>query len=181
VESIRVPQAPTRHPYRAAAIATAGLTLVVGLAAGILYAWLGAYAPLSSQGNFAPGPGAGASNGTAAGKPAFSPATARRTFDTAFTLRNTGRFAVTVTGLERTAATAPRPIRLLLTDSASPDPGHLHRFAGVRLGPGDSAILVIRWSLGCGAADALRLRYEYLSLFDNAQTLTLPFAVKPRC
>jgi hypothetical protein len=157
-----------------------GLVLVAAVAAGVLYAWLGAYAPLSARGSFAPGPGVGASTDAAAGKPAFSPARARRTFDTAFTVRNTGRFTVTVTGLVG-GTTTPRPVRLLLTDSASPDPGHLHPFAGVQLGPGDSAILVVRWSLGCGSADAVRLRYDYLSLFDNAQTLTLPFAVKPRC
>jgi hypothetical protein len=157
--------------------------LVLALAAAALYVWLGAYAPLEARGGFAPGPGAANPAGGVGGKPAFSTSAARRTLDTAFTVRNTGRFAVTLTGLERGATTGPEPVRLLVTDSAtaSTDPGHVHPFANVRLGPGDSAILVARWSMGCGSTDGVRLRYEYLSLFDNAQTLALPFAVTRRC
>jgi hypothetical protein len=175
--------APARHPLRAIGLVAGGLVLVVALAAAFLYVWLGAYAPLDAQGSFAPGPGARAPTAAATGKPAFSPAGTRRTFDTAFTLRNTGRFAVRVTGLEPRAAAGPKPVRLLVTDSAtaSADPGHLHPFTSVRLGPGDGAILVVRWNLECGSTDAVRLRYAYLSLFDNAQTLTLPFRVTLRC
>jgi hypothetical protein len=175
--------APARHPLRAVAVAVGVVVLVAGLAAVALYLWLGAYAPLDARGSFAPGPGTSAPIAGAAGKPAFAPAGKGRMFDTAFTVRNTGRFTVTVRSLEPLAGDGPQPVRLLATDSAtaSADPGHLHRFGDVRLGPGDSAIIVVRWSLGCGSADAVRLRYEYLSLFDRAQTLTLPFAVTPRC
>jgi hypothetical protein len=164
-------------------MAAAALVLVLALAAAALYVWLNGYAPLDARGGFAPGPGAATPAGGADGKPAFSTSAARRTLDVAFTVRNSGRFAVTLTGLEHSGTTGPEPVRLLVTDSAtaSTDPGHLHSFAKVRLGPGDSAILVARWSMGCGATDGVRVRYEYLSLFDNAETLTLPFAVTRRC
>jgi hypothetical protein len=178
---------PARHPYRTLALVAAGLLIVVTLAAVALYIWLGTYAPLSASGSYAPGPGLATPAGGSDGKPAFVPAGERQTFDTAFTLRNTGRFTVTVTDVVRPAATVPRPLRLLTTDSAtaSADPGHLHAFQHLRLGPDDSAILVVRWQVGCaddaGVADTVRLRYEYLSLFDREQTVTLPFAVTLRC
>jgi hypothetical protein len=164
-------------------MAGAGVVLVLALAAAALYVWLGGYAPLEARGGFAPGPGAHSPAGGFGGKPAFSTSGARRTLDTAFTVRNTGRFAVTLTGVERDGTAGPEPVRLLVTDSAtaSTDPSHLHTFAHVRLGPGDSAILVARWSMGCGSTDGVRLHYEYLSLFDNAQTLALPFAVTRQC
>jgi hypothetical protein len=183
VEANTAAAAPARHPYRAAAIALAGVVLIVALAAAALYVWLGSYAPLSAKGSFAPGPGLGTPAGDATGKPSFEPIARRRTFDTAFTLENTGRFTVTVTDVERREAAGPKPVRLLVTDSAtaSAEPGHLHSFRDLRLGPGDTAILVVRWNLDCGTSDAVSLRYEYLSLFDRAQTLTLPFGVKPRC
>jgi hypothetical protein len=179
---------PARHPYRNAALVLAGGILVVALAAVALYLWLGRYAPLSAAGSYAPGPGVAAPSGdSAGGRPSFVPLGERQTFDTAFTLSNTGRFAVTLTSLEGDGTGAPRPVRLLATDSAtaSADPGHLHPFHKLRIGPGDSAILVVRWQVGCtgggGTAGVLRLRYEYLKLFDRSQTVTLPFAVTLRC
>jgi hypothetical protein len=182
-------EAPARHPVRAVALVITGLVVVTVLAAVALYLWLGTYTPLSAQGSFAPGPGvATPADNSGGSKPAFVPAGERQTFDTAFTLHNTGRFAATVTDLAPGGASAaPRPLRLLVTDSAtaSADPGHLHAFRQLRLGPGDSAILVVRWQVGCadrgGSADTVGLRYEYLSLFEREQTVTLPFAVTVRC
>lgn len=179
--------APARHPYRNAALVLAGLVLVTVLAAAALYVWLGRYAPLSAAGSFAPGPGVATPTGNTGGRPMFVPLGERQTFDTAFTLSNTGRFAVTLTDLASGGTVAPRPLQLLGTDSAtaSADPGHLHRFHELRIGPGDSATLVVRWQVGCAdgssSADAVRLRYEYLSLFDRTQTVQLPFAVTVRC
>lgn len=178
---------PGRHPYRTAALVAAGLLLVAGAAAAALYFWLRTYAPLSSIGSYAPGPGLAAPANGAGGKPAYTPRGERQTFDTAFTLSNTGRFAVTLTGLAGTAGETPRPVGLLATDSAtaSADPGHLHRFHRLRLGPGDSALLVVRWKVGCagksGDADRLPVRYDYLSLFHRTQAVTLPFSVSVRC
>jgi hypothetical protein len=178
---------PARHPYRTLALVGAGLLIVVALAGVALYIWLGTYAPLNAAGSYAPGPGLATPAGGSGGKPAFVPAGERETFDTAFTLRNTGRFTVTVTDVVRPGTALPHPLRLLTTDSAtaSADPGHLHPFQHLRLGPGDNAILVVRWQVGCakggGAADRVRLRYEYLSLFARDQTVTLPFAVTLQC
>jgi hypothetical protein len=178
---------PARHPYRTAALVAIGVLLVIVVAGAAAYAWLDRYAPLRASGSYAPGPGLVTPTGTAAGKPAFAPAGERRTFDTAFTLRNTGRFTATVEDLVQSAHASPRPLRLLASDSAtaSADPGHLHAFRRLRLGPGDSAILVVRWLVGCpeneGSSDRVRLRYEYLSVFHREQTVTLPFAVTVRC
>jgi hypothetical protein len=128
------------------------------------------------------------------GRPVFFPAR-RRSFDAAFTLHNRGRFAVTVAGLERTTQ-APPPwlgaTELLATTSstASADPGELVPFRGLRLAPGDSAILVVRFGLRCAGATSgspdvytsgVRLRYRYLSLFTRTETIRLPFAVTLRC
>src|SRR5262245_41187522 len=177
-----------RHPYRNAALALVGVVVVAVLAGAALYVWLDRYKPLSAAGSYAPGPGvATPGKGSGGGRPSFVPLGERQTVDTAFTLSNTGRFAVTLTNLAGNGGGAPRPLRLLATDSAtaSADPGHLHRFHKLRIGPGDSAILVVRWRVGCaagsGSADAVRLRYEYLKLFERAQTVTLPFAVTLRC
>lgn len=178
-----------------AAIATGVVVIVAAVAAAAVYVWLLGYAPLDASGDFAPGPGLGADvqpvTGSG-GKQVFIPAYRKgRPFDTAFTLRNTGRFSVTLTGL-RTAAEPQAPLSagaLLTTDSstASADPGNLHAFRSFRLAPGDSAILVVRWRLDCSrrpdevADDAVRLDYRYLSRFSRSQTLTLPFAVTLRC
>jgi hypothetical protein len=163
---------------------------------GVVVGWLRTYAPLSAgTGGFAPGPGLGADvrpvTGSG-GKTVFIPAYRKgRPFDTAFTLHNDGRFAVTVTGLAaKTNAPELRPDSLLTTDSstASADPAHLQPFRPLRLDPGDSAILVVRWGLDCspGAktevfADEVALRYRYLSRFRRTERVRLPFAVTLRC
>ena len=186
---------PERHPLRLAGLVAGGVVLVVVLAAAILFLWLRTYAPLSATGGgFAPGPGLGAdvepvtgSGGRPVLVPAYRPG---RAFDTAFTLRNTGRFAVDVTGLAEDRSDARlTAAALLATDSstASADPDHLHPFRTLRLDPGDTAILVVRWQLVCPKrasetfADRVPLRYDYLSLFTRTERVALPFAVTLRC
>ena len=183
---------------RALAI-SAGVLAVVVIAVLGLWLWIGTYAPLHTLSTgYAPGPGIGADvqpvSGSG-GKPVFFPVTHRRTFDTAFTLHNSGRFAVTVIALERPkAAAAPwlGPTQLLATTSstASAAPSQLLPFERLRINPGDSAIVVVRFGLRCRGAtgrspdvyvDAMRLRYRYLSLFTRTQTVRLPFAVTLRC
>lgn len=183
---------------RAIAITTAALA-VVGFVIVALWLYLGSYAPLRALGtDYAPGPGIGADvqpvSGSG-GRPVFFPVAHRRSFDTAFTLRNTGRFAVIVTGLE---STRPRnapwlgATELLATTSstASADPNELLPFRSLRIDPGDSAIVVVRFGLRCAGATAaspdvfttgIRLRYRYLSTFTRTQTVRLPFAVTLRC
>jgi len=189
-----------RHPLRAAGLVAGGVLLVAAAAAGGLYVWLGSYAPLVAvDTDFAPGSGVGADVQPVAGsggKPVFFPAYRRgRAFDAAFTLRNTGRFQVTVAGLAAQAPAAPPfigPVALLGTDSAtaSADPGDLLPFQAVKLARGDTAILVVRYRLDCTGAkattpdvysDSVKLRFSYLSLFHRTQTVTLPFAVTLRC
>lgn len=183
------------------ALAIAGGTLLVAAVAALgLWLWLGSYAPLRAlDTGYAPGPGVGADvqpvSGSG-GRPVFFPAAhRRRTFDTVFTLRNSGRFAVTVTGLETTAPRTPPWLgatELLATTSstASADPGQLVSFQPLRIDPGDTAIVVVRFGLRCAGAttaspdvyvDSLRLRYRYLSLFTRTATTRLPFAVTLRC
>jgi len=186
-----------RHPLRVAGLVAAVLVLVAALAALVLFLWLRAYAPLSAPGNFgfAPGPGLGADvepvTGSG-GKTVFIPAYRKgRPFDTAFTLRNTGRFAVTVTGLaEDRSHPELGPGDLLTSDSstASADPANVHAFHDLRLDPGDAAIVVVRWSLSCGSgseaevySDSVPLRFRYLSTFTRTQAVRLPFAVTLRC
>jgi hypothetical protein len=183
---------------RALAI-SAGVLAVVVIAVLGLWLWIGTYAPLRTLSTgYAPGPGIGADvqpvSGSG-GKPVFFPVTHRGTFDTAFTLHNSGRFAVTVIALERPkAAAAPwlGPTQLLATTSstASAAPSQLLPFERLRINPGDSAIVVVRFGLRCRGAtgrspdvyvDAMRLRYRYLSLFTRTQTVRLPFAVTLRC
>ena len=188
-----------RHPLRTAATIAAGALVVAVIVAAGLYVWLGSYAPLRALGTgYAPGPGIGADIQPVAGsggRPVFLPVARRRTFDTAFTLRNTGRFAVTVAGLEPSKP-GPTPYLgaalLLATTSstASADPGQLVPLGSLRIDPGDSAIVVVRFGLRCagstsGSPDvymsAVRLRYRYLSLFRRTETVRLPFAVTLRC
>jgi hypothetical protein len=192
--------APERHPLRLAGLVAGGLVLVAALAALVLFLWLRAYSPLSSGsagggGGFAPGPGLGADvepvTGSG-GKPVFIPVYRKgRPFDTAFTLHNTGRFAVTVTGL---ATDRSRPqleaAALLASDSsiASADPANVRAFHRLRLDPGDTAIVVVRWRLDCSAgrkaevySDSVPLRFRYLSAFTRTQSVRLPFAVTLRC
>jgi hypothetical protein len=187
-----------RRPLRTAATIAAGALVVSLVVAAGLYVWLGSYAPLRALGTgYAPGPGIGTDVQPvpgSGGRPVFFPAR-RRAFDAAFTLHNRGRFAVTVTGLAR--ATPGRPpwlgaTELLATTSstASADPSELVPFRGLRLAPGDSAIVVVRFGLRCEGATAgspdvytsgVRLRYRYLSLFRRTETIRLPFAVTLRC
>jgi hypothetical protein len=192
---MEVAGAPERHPLRLAGLVTAGLLLVAALAAAILFLWLRTYAPLeTSQTGFAPGPGLAADvepvTGSG-GRPVFIPAyRTGRTFDTAFTLHNTGRFAVELVGLgDPRGGPELTPAELLSSDSpaASADPQHLHPFVRLRLERGDTTVLVVRWRLDCSKARgeafaaAIRLRYSYLSLFTRTERVALPFAVTLRC
>jgi hypothetical protein len=188
--------AARRHPVRIASLVAAGVLLVLAAAAAAFYGWLRTYAPLTAvrNGGFAPGPGLAADiepvRGSG-GKPVFIPAVREgESFDTAFTLHNTGRIAVTVSGLASSKADAAlAPTMLLATDSstASAEPSHLHAFRPLRLDPGDDAIVVVRWAIDCSAAtgeasvDRVPLRYDYLSLFKRTGWIRLPFAVTLRC
>jgi hypothetical protein len=192
---VDVVSVPERHPLRLAGLVAAGVVLVVAVAGAVLVLWFRAYAPLTAaDGRFAPGPGLAADvepvTGSG-GKPVFIPAYHRGTsFDTALTLRNSGRFAVSVTGLAGSLGSQPlQPVGLLATDSstASADPDHLHPFTTLRLDPGDTAIVVLRWRLDCKSSsaessqDRVPLRYEYLSVFKRTERVVLPFAVTLRC
>src|SRR6266496_4208019 len=93
-----------RHPFRVAGLVVAGVLVVVVLAAAGVFVYLRSYAPLDAAATgYAPGPGLGADvepTFGSGGKPVFIPGFRKgRPFDTAFTLENTGRFRVTVTGL----------------------------------------------------------------------------------
>lgn len=185
---------------RTALAIAAGAIAGIAIAAAALWLWLGTYAPLRAlPSDYAPGPGVGAAVEPVAGsggKPVFFPALRRgRTFDTAFTLHNTGHFAVTVTGISHETPQAPPWLgadELLATTSstASADPGQLAPFHDLRIDPGDSAIVVVRFILRCRGTtsrspdvhtDGVRLRYSYLSLFKRTATIRLPFAVTLRC
>jgi hypothetical protein len=189
-----------RHPFRTAGLVAAGVLVVALVAAAGLFVWLGSYAPLRSLSDeFAPGPGVGAvvqPVSGSLGRTVYFPALRRsHDFDTAFTLHNDGRFSVTVTGIapgRPGAAPWIGPIALLATTSAtaSADPKELVPFERLRLAPGDSALVVVRFGFRCrGAnagspdvfADRVRLRYRYLSTFTRTQTVRLPFAVTLRC
>ena len=184
---------------RISAIAAGSTLLVAALVALGLWIWLGRYAPLDGfGGDYAPGPGVGAAvqpvTGSG-GRPVYFAIAKRRTFDAAFTLHNHGRFAVTVIGLHANAPTAAPSIgavQLLATTSAtaSAEPSDLVPFRRLRLSPGDTAIVVVRFDLRCAGttsgspeayADGVRLRYSYLSVFTRTQTVRLPFAVTLRC
>jgi len=200
VDGLPAEQPGGRHPLRVAGLVAGGVLLVAAIAAGALYVWFMSYAPLATLATgFAPGSGIGSDVQPVAGsggKPVFFPAFKRgRPFAAAVTLRNTGRFAVTVTSLLPGPAGKPpsvTPVQLYGTDSAtaSADPGDLLPFREVKLARGDSAILVIRYRLVCRGAttntpdvfsDHVRLRFSYLSIFHRTQTVALPFAVTLRC
>ena len=189
-----------RRPLRIAGLVTAGAVLVAAVALGALYLWLRTYAPLEALATgFAPGSDIGADVQPVAGsggRPVFFPAYRRgRAFDAAFTLRNSGRFDVTVDGMApATPGPAPwiGPVQLLATGSstASADPNEELPFQRTRLARGDTAILVLRYRLSCDGAgapardvysDRVRLRISYLSLFHRTQVVALPFAVTLRC
>jgi len=189
--------APKRHPLRLAGLVAGGFVLVAALAALVLFLWLRTYSPLDAAGSggFAPGPGLGADvepvTGSG-GKTVFIPAYRKNhPFDTAFTVHNTGRFAVTVTGLVKDRSSPQlEAVDLLTSDSstASADPANVHPFHKLRLDPGDTAIVVVRWRLDCGAgsdpevySDSISLRFRYLSTFTRTQSVRLPFAVTLRC
>lgn len=185
---------------RTALTAAAGTIVAVALAVAAVWLWLGTYAPLRAlRTGYAPGPGIGAAVEPvygSGGKTVFFPVRRKaRTFDTAFTLHNTGHFAVTVTGLSRETPNASPWLgadELLATTSstASVDPDELLPFTSLRIDPGDTAIVVVRFALRCAGAtarspdvyaDGVRLRYRYLSLFTRSATIRLPFAVTLRC
>ena len=188
---------PERHPLRTAALVAAAVASVAAVAAAALFVWLRAYTPLDAMRStdFAPGPGLGANvqpTFGSGGKPVFIPVYRKgRPFDTAFTLENTGRFAVTVLELPTPAESdGPLTAQAVLASNAataSADPADLHALTRLRLEPHDTAILDVRWRLDCTrssgetTADHLRLRYRYLSLFTRTESVELPFAVTLRC
>jgi len=185
---------------RNAATIGASVAVAVVVAAVALWFYLGTYKPLRALStDYAPGAGIGADvqpvTGSG-GRPVFFPAIGRRrTFDAAFTLHNSGRFSVTVTGLAATTQTpAPwiGPAKLLATTSGTVSAAErdLLPFRRLKLAPGDDAIVVVRFALRCRGATAadpdavagdVRLRYTYLSIFTRTAKVRLPFAVTLRC
>ena len=186
----------------ARATATIGASVVLAIVLALLGVWiyLGSYKPLRALSTgYAPGPGIGADVEPvpgSGGRTVFFPAVRRRhSFDTALTLKNTGRFAVTVSGLAPTRPGAPPWLgaqQLLATTSSvvSADPTHLLPFRDLRIDPGDTAIVVVRFALRCAGTSTaspdvftsgVRLRYRYLSIFTRTATVRLPFAVTLRC
>jgi hypothetical protein len=153
------------------------IAVAAAAAVATLFLWLRTYDPLTAVKPVTPGAGLGADvepTYGSGGKSVFIPAyEAGRDFDVTFTLRNTGRFAVTLTGLEPgSGPVAPHTLR---------PSGH------VRIDPHDAALVTVRWRLDCpsartqAASDRVRLRYRYLSLFRRTGTVELPFAVTLRC
>jgi hypothetical protein len=177
-----------------------GVLFVAVVAVGGTWLWLDSYAPLQAlHSDYAPGPGIGADvqpvSGSG-GRPVFFPVLRKGgTFDAAFTIHNTGRFAVTLKGLAPDKAGSPPWVgakQLLATTSstASASPKKLLPFTSLVIAPGDTAIVVARFGLRCDGAtsgspdvytDAVRLKYSYLSLFTRSATVRLPFAVTLRC
>ena len=188
-----VSESPGRHPLRTAAVVAGGVLVVLAGAALILFLWLRTYAPLAPLGTGTYAPGAGLAADVepvpgSGGKPVFIPTySGPRTFDTAFTIHNGGRFAVTILGLGAGSGPSPQPRTLLATDSPTADAGSARPFRLLRLNPGDTAALVVRWQLDCAgtsaelANDTVPVRYRYLSLFTRTAPVRLPFAVTLRC
>jgi hypothetical protein len=179
-----------RHPFRLAGLIVVAAVVVIAAAALVVFLWLRTYTPLDAlSSGYAPGPGLAADVEPvlgSGGKPVFIPQyRPGRPFDTAFTLHNSGRFAVTILGLDAEQTRPPEAARLFGTDSVSAT--RLHPFQRFRLDPDDTASLVVRWRLACVAnrgytsSDALVLRYRYLSQFERTERITLPFAVTLRC
>lgn len=181
---------------RVAVSIVAATLAVVGVAVLALFLWLRTYAPLSALqgGSFGPGPGLGADvepTFGSGGKTVFIPAYVKgRPFNTSFTIENTGRFAVTLTGLRSDHEGPLYAERLFTTNPAgSAAPEDLRPFGAQRIAPRDAVILVVQWHLGCKgmvkggetATDRVRLRYRYLSTFSRSQSVELPFAVTLRC
>ena len=153
--------------------------VAVALAAAVaaLFLWLRTYDPLAATKPVTPGAGLGAdveptfgSGGKSVLIPVYRPG---RDFQVTFTLRNAGRFGVTLTGLEH--------------DGGPLAPTALSPAAHVRIGPHEAVLLTVRWHLDCShetgevASDRVRLRYRYLSLFTRTAAVELPFAVTLRC
>ncbi len=171
---------------RIVATVVSAVVVVAAAAALALFLWLRTYAPLSgtATGSFAPGAGLGAAIEPAfgsGGKTVYVPAYKQgRPFDTTFTLTNEGRFAVTIKGLTA-GGSGPLAAAQLL------DPGHKRPVRDLRIEPHETALVVVRWQLDCTrstaqvAADTVRLRYGYLSLFTRTERVELPFAVTLRC
>jgi hypothetical protein len=165
---------------RIIAIALGAAAAAVVLAGLGLFLWLRSYAPLgalAAKGTYAPGAGLGADVEPtlgSGGKTVYIPVyrTPRR-FATKVTLHNGGHFAVTIKGL------ATRPGGALSAQSVSQ----------LRLDPNQDAAVTVVWRLDCSdgnehgeiAADRIRLRYRYLSMFTRTQTVALPYAVNLRC
>jgi hypothetical protein len=167
---------------RQTAIVASAVALVLAGAALAVFLWLRAYAPLDASPPFAPGAGLGADvepTFGSGGKTVLIPAAGVKTFDVTVTLHNPGRFAVTLIGAD--SEQGPLTVRSL------DDPVHHGRFRDVRLDPHDSASVVVEWNLDCSAhggqvaADHVRLRYRYLSMFTRSAAVELPFAVTLRC
>jgi len=161
---------------------SAAVVVVAAVVVG-LFLWLRTYAPLGVSGPISPGPGLGADvepTFGSGGKTVFIPAYRKdQPFDTQLTLRNDGRFAVTVTSADASAGPlAPTQLR---------DPVHHTPLDDLRLDPHDTALVVVRWTLDCSSthrqvsSDRVRLRYRYLSWFTRTETVELPFAVTLRC
>jgi hypothetical protein len=114
VDGLTVGAGPAqRHPLRTAAAIAAGVLVIAAVAAVCLFVWLGTYAPLEGlDSGFAPGPGIGAAVQPVTGslgRPVYFPTLRRgRSFDTAVTLHNKGRFTVTVSGLDEPPPGATR-------------------------------------------------------------------------
>jgi hypothetical protein len=182
---------------RTALLLVVAVLAVVAATAAVLFVWLRTYAPLNATRNASFAPGRGLSTSVrptfgSGGKPVLFPAyRAARTFDTAFTIENTGRFAATVLGLASPAPGGGGLTAQAVFASDNPtvtaDPAHLHPLTSLRLDPKDTATLDVRWRLDCSgqtghfSSDRVRLRFRYLSLFTRTQAVELPFAVALRC
>jgi hypothetical protein len=166
-----------QNPFvRQTAIVVSAIVLIAAAAVLAVFLWLRTYDPLAAGRPYAPGAGLGAdveptfgSGGKTVFIPAYRPG---RTFDTTVTVRNGGRFAVTLLGIDA-------PARGQVTASMPDD--------AMRLDPHDSASVVLRWRLDCPgdgsqfSADRVRVRYRYLSIFTRTAAVRLPFAVTLRC
>jgi hypothetical protein len=192
--------------FAAAAVAAA---VVVG-AAGAGLVWLKTYAPLengSSFGGLSQGrqqegvriePAAG-SEGIPVFFPRYRP---HGLFHVMVTLRNRGRFVVTVLGLAG-QANAP-PFRVLAAEASPPNDygGHLRPLDGehpLRLAPGDERAVTLTYRImsrciggqpahywrapgtTSGGRLAPEFRIKYARYFERTQSLETPFAVALAC
>jgi hypothetical protein len=177
---------------RLALIVASSVVAVLAVAVLGLFLWLRTYAPLSVPGgSVAPGPGLGADvepTFGSGGKTVFIPIYRKgHPFDVAFTIQNTGRFAVTLTSADTSRVGPLYADKLFTTDNGSAAPEHLHAFRELRLDPKQAALIAVEWQLDCAkttgeaTTDHLRLRYRYLSMFNRSQAVELPFALTLRC